>query len=150
MNRRERVLEFHRAMGLPVAERPSVPSDDWVRLRLSLIAEEFFELLESSVSYSMSEARIYDARWKIEDWIRHGQVRICLPDLADALCDLDYVIEGCRLGFGIDGEPIEAVVHKANMAKVGGPVREDGKRLKPPGWEPPDIRAELVRQGWSE
>lgn len=27
-------------------------------------------------------------------------------------------------------------------------LREDGKRLKPEGWLPPDIRAKLLEQGW--
>ena len=30
------------------------------------------------------------------------------------------------------------------MAKVGGPIREDGKRLKPEGWEPPNITKVLL------
>ena len=30
------------------------------------------------------------------------------------------------------------------MAKAGGPLREDGKRLKPPGWTPPDIAGVLA------
>ena len=62
--------------------------------------------------------------------------------------DLDYVVEGTRLEFEIDGGPIAVEVHRSNMAKVGGPVREDGKRLKPPGWTPPDIAGELRKQGW--
>ena len=41
-------------------------------------------------------------------------------------------------------------VHRANMAKAGGPRRhEDGKLLKPVGWSPPDIEGELKKQGWS-
>jgi hypothetical protein len=32
------------------------------------------------------------------------------------------------------------------MAKVGGPVRPDGKKLKPEGWQPPDIAGILRAQ----
>jgi predicted HAD superfamily Cof-like phosphohydrolase len=63
------------------------------------------------------------------------------------MADLDYVVEGTRLEFGIDGEPIAAEVHRANMAKTEGPVAPDGKRLKPPGWTPPDIAGVLRKQG---
>jgi predicted HAD superfamily Cof-like phosphohydrolase len=55
------------------------------------------------------------------------------------------VVEGARLELGIDGAPI-AAVHEANMKKVSGEVRADGKRLKPPGWKPPDINLELIVQ----
>jgi predicted HAD superfamily Cof-like phosphohydrolase len=34
-------------------------------------------------------------------------------------------------------------VHRANLAKAGGPRRADGKLLKPPGWQPADVTAVL-------
>jgi predicted HAD superfamily Cof-like phosphohydrolase len=37
----------------------------------------------------------------------------------------------------------------ANDAKLEGEIREDGKRLKPEGWQPPKIGEELLLQGWS-
>jgi predicted HAD superfamily Cof-like phosphohydrolase len=52
---------------------------------------------------------------------------------------LDYVVEGTRLEFGIDGESIAEEVHRTNMLKTDGPTSPEGKRLKPPGWEPPRI-----------
>ena len=60
----------------------------------------------------------------------------------------EAVVEGCRVEMGINGAPIAAEVHRANMAKVGGPISPQGKRLKPPGWTPPDIEGELRKQGW--
>jgi predicted HAD superfamily Cof-like phosphohydrolase len=38
-------------------------------------------------------------------------------------------------------------VQRCNMLKSTGPVRSDGKRLKPEGWEPPRIRELLIEQG---
>jgi hypothetical protein len=32
------------------------------------------------------------------------------------------------------------------MAKEGGPVREDGKVLKPEGWLPPDLHSVFERK----
>lgn len=49
---------------------------------------------------------------------------------------------------GIDLRPVWSEVHAANMRKTTGPVREDGKRLKPEGWQPPDIAGVLRAQGW--
>jgi predicted HAD superfamily Cof-like phosphohydrolase len=41
-------------------------------------------------------------------------------------------------------------VHRANMAKAGGPKRADGKHMKPEGWTPPDVAGELVKQWWKK
>jgi hypothetical protein len=50
---------------------------------------------------------------------------------------------GTAVEFGIDIQPFFDEVHRTNMLKVGGTTREDGKTLKPPGWEPPRIREML-------
>lgn len=146
---REQVLEFHRAMDVPVLESPAVPADERVRLRLNLIAEEFFELLEASLPKGDDRSRAVELfKANLQAIAECSKLDVDLPEFADALADLDYVIEGTRLEFGIDGAPVAAGVHAANMAKVGGLVREDGKRLKPDGWKPFDVAAELRRQGW--
>jgi predicted HAD superfamily Cof-like phosphohydrolase len=62
-----------------------------------------------------------------------------LVGIADGLADLLYVVYGTSVSYGIDVRPIFEEVHRTNMAKVGGAVREDGKVLKPDGWLPPDI-----------
>ena len=60
-----------------------------------------------------------------------------------------YKFHGIRLpGISFSCDPVADEIQRTNMAKVGGPVREDGKRLKPPGWQPPDIEGELKKQGW--
>lgn len=64
-------------------------------------------------------------------------------EVIDAICDIDVVIHNASNAMGIDIEPFFQEVHKTNMAKAGGPVRADGKRLKPEGWEPPRIREML-------
>lgn len=138
---REQVIEFHEAMGVPVLSKPIVPTPSRVRLRLDLVTEEFCEFLEAMGVYE----EIDRIRSEVRDAYLHG--RPDLVKLADAMADLDYVVEGTRLEFGINGEPIAAEVHRSNMAKVGGPVRDDGKIMKPEGWTPPDIAGELARQG---
>lgn len=66
--------------------------------------------------------------------------------VADGLADLVYVTIRAALIWGIDLREQWKEVHAANMRKVGGPIRGDGKVLKPPGWEPPDNYAALARQ----
>lgn len=144
---RANVAHFHRVTDNPVLDHPQVPPENRVRLRLRLIAEEFFEVLQATLSN--------DAKRDI-DFV-HGMLRalidghpigVDLPSLADNLCDLDYVVEGTRLEFGIDGGPVLAEVQRANLSKVGAPKREDGKTLKGPNYTPPDVARVLREQGW--
>jgi predicted HAD superfamily Cof-like phosphohydrolase len=73
-----------------------------------------------------------------------------IVEVADALADILYVTFGAFAAFGIDPADVHREVHRSNMAKlVDGKVirRGDGKVLKPEGWTPPDIAAELRKQG---
>jgi predicted HAD superfamily Cof-like phosphohydrolase len=138
------VREFHAAMGQATLDVPQVPSEDVVRLRLRLIFEECVETI-SSVFHGVAKSR--EVNW-LFDVIRDRYVKVSLPDFADGLADLVYVIFGSALAFGIDLDRVLAEVHRANMAKAGGPKRGDGKILKPEGWTPTNIRNALLDQGW--
>jgi predicted HAD superfamily Cof-like phosphohydrolase len=148
-NIRDQVEAFHRLTGQPVLESPQVPPDDRVRLRLKLVLEEALELCEASFDPEQFSVRVYLAQMRdaIEGLI-FSKLSVDLEKFADALADIDYVVEGARLEFGVRGAPIAVEVHRANMTKAGGPRREDGKQLKPEGWVGPDIRGELMKQGW--
>jgi len=65
-------------------------------------------------------------------------------EVIDAICDITFVIHNCSNAMGVDIEPFFDEVWRANMRKADGPLREDGKRLKPPGWKPPPIE-EMLR-----
>jgi len=112
------VEDFHKALDLPIGDTPAIRRPE---LRAALIEEEAEETV-----------------WAI----RQGN----LVEAIDGLCDLIVVAYGAAAEFGIDLEPFWDEVHRTNMAKVGGPIREDGKRLKPAGWQPPDIAGILSRQ----
>lgn len=53
----------------------------------------------------------------------------------------------CFCALGIDPRPMWTEVNSSNMRKVGGPINEHGKKLKPAGWVGPDIAGELRKQG---
>jgi predicted HAD superfamily Cof-like phosphohydrolase len=104
------VMEFHRAMAPDlIGTMPQVPESAAADLRMALVCEEIVEL-------------------------DRAMERGDLPGVADAVADAVYVLLGLAVTFGIDMRPVWAAVHAANMAKVGGPRRADGKRLKPDGW----------------
>lgn len=109
------VAEFMRAMGQEVRSVPCGTLEDvpFVEedLRVSLIEEEFGEFVAAET----------------------------VVDVADAIADLLYVVVGAACTYGIRLQPIWDEVHRSNMSKLGGPVRDDGKRLKGPNYSPPDM-----------
>jgi NTP pyrophosphatase (non-canonical NTP hydrolase) len=66
-------------------------------------------------------------------------------EIIDALCDTIVVVHNATNHMGIDIRPFFLEVMKTNFAKVGGPIREDGKLLKPEGWQPPQLK-EILRE----
>lgn len=129
-----RLREFHRALGLAVPERPTVPGLPLLTLRRTLIHEEGAEVQEE---FSALEARLGAG-----EAVHTGD----LAPLAHELVDLLYVTYGALDALGVNADAVFAEVHRANLAKVSGPRRADGKLLKPQGWQPADVRGVLEEQ----
>ena len=134
------VRDFMAAMGQGIGVRPGIPDEKVIRLRLNLLNEEFSEIIASVLEVS---------RRRQTPSLSQDIISVDLVALADGCADLLYVLDGMCLAFGIDLRPIFKIVHEANMKKLDGPIREDGKRLKPEGWVSPEkaIAEELIRQG---
>ncbi len=140
------VRRFHHVYGLPIQTDGASLERESLGMRMSLIAEEFAELVgavygkaarvEIESSYRRAVAADDGARDTVET--------------ADALADLIYVIYGMALETGIDLAAVLAEVQRSNMSKLGAdgkPVyREDGKVLKGPGYFPPNVEAVLRRR----
>ena len=89
------VADFHRTFQHPIVESPRIPSEDRCKLRVSLIAEELEELKQAIADNDIVE-------------------------VADALCDIQYVLSGAVLEFGL-GEKFRALfeeVQRSNMSKA--------------------------------
>lgn len=122
----EDMKEFHKVvMEDEIPKTPCIPPEYVKRLRKNLIKEEIGETLNAMEYNDMVE-------------------------MADGIVDSIVVLIGTAIMYGIDIRRIWNIIHKTNMAKKGGILREDGKLLKPNGWQSPDIRSELLRQGWEE
>jgi predicted HAD superfamily Cof-like phosphohydrolase len=91
----EMVAEFHRTFKHPILETPSIPDEARCKLRLALIAEELKEL----------EAAILEKD---------------IVSVADALCDIQYVLSGAVLEFGLGGKfnALFEEVQRSNMSKA--------------------------------
>ena len=122
----EDMVEFEKeVMDTEHPETPTIPSNKVKELRKKIIMEEIEETFN---------AMEYD------DMI----------EIADGIVDSIVLLIGTAIVYGIDIRPIWDEVHKTNMAKKGGALREDGKKMKPKNWQVPDIKSILVDQGWIE
>ena len=136
------VAEFHTVTENPVGTKPADIAPARKRLRLGLMAEELSELAEAMGDQRSPFGNLAETD-SCPDFIE-----ATLIGVADGIADLLYVVLGTAVEYGIDIDPIFAIVHEANMRKVGGPVREDGKSLKPIGWVGPEalISFEILKQ----
>lgn len=117
----EQVQEFHETYGLPVEVEQTTGSKKTKELRINLLQEELDELKEALENDDMVET-------------------------LDALIDLQYVLDGAFLSFGLQGVKNDAFneVHRSNMSKLGEdgkPIRResDGKVMKGPNYFKPDM-----------
>jgi predicted HAD superfamily Cof-like phosphohydrolase len=89
------VAAFHRTFQHPILPEPAIPSPDRCKLRVLLLQEELNEFQKA---------------------IADGD----LVEVADALCDLQYVLAGAVLEFGL-GEKFPTLfneVQRSNMSKT--------------------------------
>jgi predicted HAD superfamily Cof-like phosphohydrolase len=144
-----KVREFHHAFGIPVLDKPQVPPQERTLLKMKLILEETLETI--GAAYPGLAPYLTEVHDDIVKKMKlHGGDAVNLPEVADGLADVIYVVTGTNLEFGIDGDAVFSVVHEANMKKIGGSHSPLGKIMKPEGWVAPDIKGELVRQGWKK
>ncbi|CAH1000305.1 hypothetical protein LEM8419_01456 [Neolewinella maritima] len=89
------VAEFHHTFRLPVVDSPTLPPADRARLRVNLLQEELDELKAAIEGDDLVEA-------------------------ADALADLQYVLSGAVLEFGLADRfaRLFGEVHRSNMSKT--------------------------------
>lgn len=141
MTPHEKVLEFYKAFqqeqhipsdNITASLEDDVISEERLHLKMSLIAEEFIELVEAV--YGKKSANIMEEAWakaKLED--EHNRDII---ETADALGDLVYVIEGLAIEAGIPSDEVFTEIHSSNMSKLddeGNPILSDGINPAPDG-----------------
>lgn len=86
---------FHETFGLPVISEPTIPSESRCDLRINLLQEELNELKDAIAENDLVE-------------------------IADALCDIQYVLSGAIHEFGL-GEKFKLLfdeVQRSNMSKT--------------------------------
>lgn len=101
INSLNQVADFHRTFDAPILETPQIPNEQRCELRVNLLQEELNELSQA---------------------IKDGD----LVEIADALCDLQYVLSGAVLEFGLGDKFVELFdeVQRSNMSKACDSMQE--------------------------
>lgn len=121
------VRDFHQAFNHPAPDEPTMIDIELARKRVKWIKEEADEFLEAIEAGDMVAAY-------------------------DAIIDGLYFGFGTAVVMGLDVGPGWLVVQESNMAKLHrqddgtyeAVYNEDGKVIKPEGWQPPEPQLELV------
>ena len=66
-----------------------------------------------------------------------------IGQVAKELADIVYVAYGTAFSLGIPLDAVFAEVHKSNMTKFPATLRADGKLLKSPNYQAPDVEKVL-------
>ena len=123
-----KVRDFHVATGSAV-DAPF--SGELLALRSKLLAEELNEL-QHEIERGIAELA---ARGDVE--------RETKLNLLKEMADVQYVLSGMAVTFGLPLEAVFGRVHDSNMSKLGEDgkpaLREDGKVLKGPRYHPPKL-----------
>ena len=101
------VAEFHRTFNAPILDTPQIPSKERCELRVSLLQEELNELQQAIADNDIVE-------------------------IADALCDLQYVLSGAVLEFGLGEKFVELFneVQRSNMSKACSTQQEADETIE--------------------
>jgi predicted HAD superfamily Cof-like phosphohydrolase len=100
------VADFHRTFNAPILNTPQIPSEQRCELRVNLLQEELNELSQA---------------------IKDND----LVEIADALCDIQYVLSGAVLEFGLGDKFVELFneVQRSNMSKACSTEEEAQRTL---------------------
>jgi len=117
------VAEFHDTFNLPILDNPQIPSQKRCELRINLLQEELNELKEA-----------------IED--------NDLVEVADALADIQYVLSGAVLEFGLGNKfkKLFDEVQRSNMSKTCK-SREEAEATVKKYFDKDGTQSQIVEKG---
>lgn len=165
MTTERRTIEFHEAFKHPVRSNPTTLCRTEAILALALIEEEYLELVDALFPTVRDDIAWDNSSRTPVEWLRAKEEHHVLhegaswyvdsrpkyePDLiatADALADLDVVVNGAGVRHGFDMEALSREVFASNMSKLGAdgkPIyHPNGKIAKGPNFKQPNIAQAL-------
>lgn len=140
-----RLQDLVRAFHRDVTKQPCSPAEPKLRtphLRTLLIIEEAIEIAFALVGPARAQTYVHEMLIKVLN--KHVKSKASdepnVIAVIGELVDLQIVTAGTAEDIGVDLDPFVEEVMAANFRKVGGPVDENGKIGKPPGWVPANLQ----------
>jgi predicted HAD superfamily Cof-like phosphohydrolase len=103
----------------------------------------------NELNTTTSEHKVFEHEFRAHE---HWDMSAHMEEFVDGIADISVVSIGSLVSAGVTDAGLLREVDAANLRKFpnGRPyeIREDGKCLKPPSWEPPNITQVLVDQGY--
>lgn len=128
-SREDAVREFILAFGQDAFKPMDADRTRLIELRRKLLTEEYREVMEA-MDDCMTDIMV-----------NGSATEASRAHLLKEMADLQYVLSGMAVAFGLPLEEAFERVHESNMSKLGPdgkPIyREDGKALKGPNYQPP-------------
>lgn len=149
----DHVREFTGGAGQPTPDKPVLMSKDEVCFLGKMVLDETMELMATVYPPDDAKSKLcgfIDASKDIAQLGADDETNL-IAEQGDAICDVYYYMLNAAAKKGMNLSALFHIVHAANMAKRDPATglflkREDGKIIKPKGWQPPDVKAEMQRQ----
>jgi predicted HAD superfamily Cof-like phosphohydrolase len=153
----EAVREFTAGAGQPTPNQPTSMTNEEVLFLTKMILDETMEFMATILPPKEAKEKMINMIKDSKDlpqevYAKDGSEEYKkIADQSDALIDVYYYSQNAACKKGINLSSIFGMVHAANMAKRD-PIskkflkREDGKIIKPKGWQPPNVEKEIQRQ----
>lgn len=151
----DKVKQFtEESMGMTLPSTPSPLTKSEVKFITRMVVSELLELI-TTVTTSVEEAQSIlsecigslDVPKQVPTF---GSEEELIAEQYDAFVDAWYYMLNTSVKKGVNLDRLFDVVHEANMRKrwADGTFhrREDGKVVKPEGWEEPDLVSEIKKQ----
>lgn len=142
------VKRFTESFGHPMGDERNPTfenlSEKDIDLRLDLVAEEFFELVEA-VNNKESADKLRQAWDSMKEENTHRDLD--LIETADAIGDSVFVLNGFAIALGIYLPNVMREITESNLSKMGpdGPIYNEvtNKVMKGPNYYRPDISSNM-------
>lgn len=146
-----RVAKFMKLAGQEVPKTPTIPDAKTRELRAMLILEEALETVAALGFGACVHWEQHSDETPKHDITLDELAKPDIVEVVDGCCDISVVTMGTLLSFGVSDRKFLEEVDRSNMRKFGPGSyrREDGKWMKPPLWEAPDILTLLKEQGYN-